>query len=48
MTAKAIIEDTQSDSRNKTIANLKNNKDEKADKNTTDYLGATALIAIME
>ncbi len=47
-TAKAIIEDTQSDSRNKIIANLKNNKDEKADKNTTDYLGVTASIVIME
>ncbi len=47
-TIKAITEDAESDSSNKIIANLKNNKDDNAYKNITDYLGDTALIAIME
>ncbi len=48
-TTKAITEYTKSDSSNKIIAkHLTNNKDEQADKNTTDYLDAMVFVAIIE
>ena len=43
-----ITEDTKGDSNHKFVEeNLKNNKDEYVEKNSKDYLGVTALIAIM-